>query len=146
MNDPHSSNYPTQSSLLEKLSDPRVRAIRKELLLSRAALNRLDIAGAGQALHQSALRLSWIGWLIPGISQFRALRRFPAISALLNEHVVMQSMASAVFSGPVRRAVIRNAKPLLKVIVISLVAWKSYKLWKAVCPSHDVSATAAAGE
>jgi hypothetical protein len=143
MNNRHSNGRLAQPASVRGSSDPKVRAIRKELLLARADLDRLDIAGAGHELRQGAAKLSWIRWLMPGISRFRSLHRLPVIGALLNQHPVLGSIASAAFAGPVRRVVIRNAKPLLKWTVLGAAAWQGYKLWKAVRPQRHTTAAVA---
>ncbi|MEJ2767925.1 DUF3318 domain-containing protein [Mycetohabitans sp. B46] len=143
MNHPHSNGRLAQPASVRGSGDPKVRAIRKELLLARADLDRLDIAQAGQELRRGVAKFSWLSGLIPGISRFRSLRRLPAIGTLLGQHPVLGSIASAAFSGPVRRVVMRNAKPLLKWTAVGAIAWRGYKLWKAVRPQRGVSAAAA---
>ncbi|CBW75546.1 unnamed protein product [Mycetohabitans rhizoxinica HKI 454] len=143
MNHPYSNSRLAQPASVRGSGDPKVRAIRKELLLARADLDRLDIAQAGQELRQGVTKFSWLGRLMPGISRFRSLRRLPAIGALLGQHPVLGSIASAAFSGPVRRMVMRNAKPLLKWTVVGTIAWRGYKLWKAVRPQRSMPAAAA---
>ncbi|KAG0162356.1 hypothetical protein DFQ28_004414 [Apophysomyces sp. BC1034] len=123
-----------QPASVRNSSDPKIRTIRKELLLARADLERFEIAQAGAELRQGVAKLSWISRLMPGISRFRSLRRLPAIGALLDQHPLLGSIASAAFAGPVRRAVMRNAKPLLKWTALGTVAWQGYKFWKAVRP------------
>ncbi|MCG1042682.1 DUF3318 domain-containing protein [Mycetohabitans sp. B8] len=143
MNHSYSNGRLAQPASVRGSGDPKVRAIRKELLLARADLDRLDIADAGQALRQGVSKLSWIRWLMPGIGRFRSLRRLPAIGALLDQHPVLASIASAAFAGPVRRVVIRNAKPLLKWTVVGAAAWQGYKLWKEVRPQRRTAAAVA---
>lgn len=132
MNDSHSTSRFGQPASVRDSGDPKVRAIRKELLLARADLERFEIVQAGTELRQGVTKLSWIGWLMPGISRIRSLRRLPAVGALLDQYPLLGSIASVAFAGPVRRVVLRNAKPLLKWTVLGATAWQGYKLWKAV--------------
>ncbi|WP_225721640.1 DUF3318 domain-containing protein [Candidatus Vallotiella sp. (ex Adelges kitamiensis)] len=135
MNNLYSNSYLTQLAPPQEsnYSKIKVRKLRKEVLLARAHRNRIDIANASEEIRQGVSKLSWIKWLIPGISRCRVLSGLPAaICESLNQYPVLSSIISATLAGSVRRLVIRNFKHLLKWTVISAAVWTSYNLWKAV--------------
>src|SRR5580704_7275327 len=53
------------------LSAPHLRALRKELLLVRADVERMELAQATIELRQAVTHFSWLKFLVPGFGGMR---------------------------------------------------------------------------
>jgi hypothetical protein len=137
MNRPDPSSRLPRTMSVRDSGDPKIRAIRKELLLARADVERLEIAQASTELRHGVASFSWVRWFLPGLGTARTLRGLPAIGALLEHYPLLGSLASLVFAGPVRRTLLRHAKPLLKWSALGAAAWQAYKIWREVRPQRS---------
>ena len=100
------------------LSAPHLRALRKELLLVRADVERMELAQATVDLRQAVSHFSWLKFIVPGFAGGMpwGRRRGAAagIGALLKEYPLISSIVSLVLAKPIRATVFGAAKPVLK--------------------------------
>ncbi len=57
------------------LSAPHLRALRKELLLVRADVERMELAQATIELRQAVTHFSWLKFIVPGFGGMRDAQR-----------------------------------------------------------------------
>ena len=115
------------------LSAPHLRALRKELLLVRADVERMELAQATIELRQAVTHFSWLKFLVPGLANMRWGKGKSAgsgIAALLKEYPLISSMASLLLAKPLRATVAAGAKPVLKWGSLGLAAWEAYRIWQ----------------
>ena len=115
------------------LSAPHLRALRKELLLVRADVERMELAQATIELRQAVTHFSWLKFLVPGLANMRWGKGKGAgsgIAALLKEYPLISSMASLLLAKPLRATVAAGAKPVLKWGSLGLAAWEAYRIWQ----------------
>lgn len=63
---PSSPASPLSTSRRAGLSKKQWREVRKELLVARSALSRLEVVQAREAFSHSMSRFGWLGMLVPG--------------------------------------------------------------------------------
>lgn len=119
------------------LSAPHLRALRKELLMVRADVERMELAQATIELRQAVTHFSWLKFLVPGFSNLRPGRGSKAsflnagnIGALLKEYPLISSIASMVLAKPLRATLAAGAKPALKWGGLALAGWEAYRIWQ----------------
>ena len=79
------------------LSAPHLRALRKELLLVRADVERMELAQATVDLRQAVTHFSWLKFIVPGLAGMRwskARTASAGIGSLLKEYPLISSIAS----------------------------------------------------
>jgi Protein of unknown function (DUF3318) len=130
MNRPDPSARSRHPVSMRASGDPKIRAIRKELLLARADLERLEIAKASAELRHGVTGFRWVRWVLPSFRATRSLRGIPAIGSLLEHYPLLGSLASLAVAGPIRRTVVRHAKPLLKIGALGVAGWQAYRIWR----------------
>ncbi|WP_242538476.1 DUF3318 domain-containing protein [Trinickia acidisoli] len=110
-----------------------MRAVRKELLLLRADVERAEFAQARAELHRKFANLSWIKLLVPGLGGLRGKGSGRSVNATLSDwvlhHPLVSSLASFVLAKPLRATVAAGAKPLLKWGTMGAVAWTGLRAW-----------------
>ncbi|PRY00300.1 DUF3318 domain-containing protein [Paraburkholderia sp. BL25I1N1] len=119
------------------LSAPHLRALRKELLLVRADVERMELAQATIELRQAVTHFSWLKFILPGFGGMRVGKGSKAsflnagsIGALLKQYPLISSIASIVLAKPLRTTVVAGAKPVLKWGSVGLAAWEAYRIWQ----------------
>jgi Protein of unknown function (DUF3318) len=129
-----------------KLSTPHMRALRKELLIARADVERMELAQASADLRYKVRHFSILSLLMPGrgkrgrasggsgfmnrISGLGGLFNSGGLGVLLKQYPVVSSLASLVLTKPVRRRLLASAKPLLKWGGLGLLGWEAYRVWQ----------------
>ena len=129
-----------------KLSTPHMRALRKELLIARADVERMELAQASADLRHSVKNFSVLKFLVPGRSGKGWGKRAAAgsgvggmlsgllgggnLTGLLKQYPVLSSLASLILTKPVRTKLLRSTKPVLKWGGLGLLAWEAYRVWK----------------
>ena len=119
------------------LSAPHLRALRKELLLVRADVERVELAQATFELRQAVTHFSWLRFVIPGFGGVRmgkgpkaSVLNAGTIGALLKQYPIISSIASLLLAKPLRATVVKGAKPALKWGSIALGAWEAFRIWQ----------------
>lgn len=119
------------------LSAPHLRALRKELLLVRADVERVELAQATFELRQAVTHFSWLRFVIPGFGGLRvgkgpkaSVLNAGTIGALLKQYPLISSIASLLLAKPLRATVVAGAKPALKWGSIALGAWEAFRIWQ----------------
>jgi hypothetical protein len=110
-------------------NDPKIRAVRKELLLARAEVERFEIAQASAELKHDLTSFTWIRWLLPRF-RGRAFGGLPGIGKLLKQYPMVGSLVSLLVAAPGPGKLLRRAKPLLKWGAALGTAWQAYKFWR----------------
>ncbi|MFM0427908.1 DUF3318 domain-containing protein [Paraburkholderia aspalathi] len=129
------------------LSAPHLRALRKELLLVRADVERMELAQATIELRQAVTHFSWLKFILPGFGGMRVGRGSKAgflnagsIGALLKQYPLVSSIASLVLAKPLRATIAAGAKPALKWGSLALAGWEAYRIWKQIKSDSAASA------
>lgn len=138
-----------------KLSTPHMRALRKELLIARADVERMELAQASADLRYKVKHFSVLNMIMPGrgkrgrssgvggfmnrmtggsgggrLSGLGSLFNASNLSLLLKQYPVVGSLASLILAKPVRTRLLASAKPLLKWGGLGLVGWEAYRVWQ----------------
>ncbi|AMM14807.1 hypothetical protein AX768_12580 [Burkholderia sp. PAMC 28687] len=138
-----------------KLSTPHMRALRKELLIARADVERMELAQASADLRHKVKHFSVLNMIMPGrgkrgrnsgvggfmnrmtggagggrLSGLGSLFNAGNLSLLLKQYPVVGSLASLILAKPVRTRLLASAKPLLKWGGLGLVGWEAYRVWQ----------------
>ncbi|QSN60773.1 MULTISPECIES: DUF3318 domain-containing protein [unclassified Caballeronia] len=134
----------------QQLRTPGMRTLRKELLLARADVERMELRQATHELRDNVAHLPLIGMLVPGSRPARRgirntsprgtiagvldslLGRGGAgkFSFLFKQYPVVGSLASLLLTKPVRTRLLRGAKPLIKWGGLGLAAWEGWRIWQ----------------
>ncbi|AXL52792.1 hypothetical protein DSC91_005947 [Paraburkholderia caffeinilytica] len=129
------------------LSAPHLRALRKELLLVRADVERMEFAQATIELRQAVKHFSWLKFILPGFGGLRMGRGSKAnflnagsIGALLKQYPFVSSVASLLLAKPLRATLAAGAKPALKWGSLALAGWEAYRIWKQIKKDSAASA------
>jgi hypothetical protein len=116
------------------LSAPHLRALRKELLMVRADVERMELAQATVELRQAVTHFSWLKFIVPGfvggMRWNKARGATAGVGALLKEYPLISSIVSMLLAKPLRATVAATAKPALKWGSLGLAAWEAYRIWK----------------
>lgn len=140
-----SSNHRTRSPVRNP-STPQMRAVRKELLLLRAEVERREFIQARAELRHKLAKLGWIKLLVPGLGLGlggmrggkRSGRGLTAtIADWVLHHPLVSSLASAILGKPLRAKVAAKAKPLLKWGAVGAAAWAGLRAWSQFSHRHD---------
>jgi hypothetical protein len=137
-----------------KLSTPHMRALRKELLIARADVERMELAQASADLRYKVSHFSVLNLLIPGRRKRGRAASGPgflgrlgglsglfsggsSLGLLLKQYPVVSSLVSLVLTKPVRSRLLASAKPILKWGGLALVGWEAYRVWQQIRSSSD---------
>jgi len=129
------ASFRRQRTPAKDLSTPQMRALRKELLIVRAEVERMELAQATVELRQAVIHFSWLKFLVPGFASMRWGVRGAAnkgIGALLKQYPLLSSIASLLLAKPLRASVVASTKPVLKWGSVGLAAWEAYRIWQQV--------------
>lgn len=152
MSQTHSDTaFRNQRHQSKELSAPHLRALRKELLMVRADVERMELVQATFELRQAVAHFSWLKFILPGFGGLRVGKGSKAsiinagtIGALLKQYPVISSIASILLAKPLRTTVAAGAKPVLKWGSIGLAAWEAYRIWQQIKRDSAVDAVSRA--
>lgn len=113
-----------------ELSTPQLRALRKELLIVRAGVERAEIATAIVELRESVARFSWLGSLVPGFGRSRGQGLGAGLGHLLKQYPLLSSLISLALTKPLRGRVFTAARPVLKWGGLAFAAWEVWRAWQ----------------
>ena len=121
------------------LSAPHLRALRKELLMVRADVERMELAQATTQLRQAVTHFSWLRFIVPGFGGMRtgsgsktSFLNAGSIGALLKQYPIISSIASLLLAKPLRSTIAAGAKPVLKWGSLALAGWEAYRIWQQI--------------
>ncbi|WP_321796247.1 DUF3318 domain-containing protein [Caballeronia sp. J97] len=131
----------------QTLRTPHMRALRKELLIARADVERMELRQATYDLRASVTHFSFLRFLMPGGGRSRRWGRRGAsaggigamlgsllgsgnVGMLLKQYPVIGSIVSLVFTKPVRTKLLRSAKPVLKWGGLALAGWEGWRIYQ----------------
>ncbi|CAH2807493.1 MAG: FIG00453113: hypothetical protein [uncultured Caballeronia sp.] len=137
-----------------KLSTPHMRALRKELLIARADVERMELAQASADLRYKVSHFSVLNLLMPRrrkrgraaegsgfLSRLSGLSGLfdggSGLALLLKQYPIVSSLASLVLAKSVRSRLIASAKPILKWGGLGLLGWEAYRVWQQMKSSPD---------
>ncbi|AFQ49118.1 hypothetical protein PI86_13615 [Burkholderia sp. A9] len=127
-------NSPRPHSSRSNWTASQHRALRKELLILRSEVERLELAEASAEMRQAVTRFSWLKVLIPGLSSNKfsqsARNLNASLGQLVNQYPMLSSLASLVLAKPVRSLLRASAGPALKWGSVGFAAWEIYRIWK----------------
>lgn len=137
----HRANGRRRSPVRE-MSTPQLRAVRKELLLLRADVERAEFVKARTELSKTFTSFGWLKMLVPGFVARKAKGSGKGINASLSElvanHPLASSLASMILAKPLRAVLKAGAKPLLKWGTLGAAGFAAYRLWTQIARrNHD---------
>ena len=117
-----------------------MRAVRKELLLLRAEVERAEFVQARAELHRKFSNLSWVKLFVPGLGlglgRSRGKKAGSGVNATLSDwvfgHPLVSSLASVILAKPLRATMAAGVKPLLKWGTLGAAAWAGLRVWSQV--------------
>jgi hypothetical protein len=160
------TNKAGKREVQQQLRTPQMRTLRKELLLARADVERMELRQATNDLRESVAHLPLIGLMVTGRrSGRRSARRGAAgggigsllgsLNALMSgrgpaggkfgflfkQYPIVGSLASLLLTRPVRKTVVRGAKPLLKWGGLGLAAWEAWRIYQQMKAANTETST-----
>ena len=110
-----------------------MRAVRKELLLLRAEVERAEFIQARAELHRKFANFGWLKLLVPGLGGGRHKSGGRGVNATIMDwvfnHPLASSLASVALGKPLRATIAAGAKPLLKWGAVGAAAWAGIRAW-----------------
>ncbi|KVC76147.1 DUF3318 domain-containing protein [Burkholderia ubonensis] len=145
MSHPATGNRYRTASSQSRLNAAQNRAIRKELLILRSEVERLELAEAGTEIRQAVTRFRWLKLLAPGLtggSLGQSAKNLNAsISNLVNQYPMLSSLVSLVLAKPVRSLLRASASPVLKWGSLGFAAWEIYRFFQQSREGSDGETT-----
>ncbi|MFP4903411.1 hypothetical protein ACLFKT_30635, partial [Paraburkholderia sp. BR14261] len=92
------------------LSTPQLRALRKELLLVRASVERAEMAEALVDIRATVTNFSWLRFVVPGFSRSGG-GVASGLGSLLKEYPLVSSLISLIVAKPLRTSIVSAVRP-----------------------------------
>jgi hypothetical protein len=128
-----------------ELSTPQLRALRKELLIVRASVERAELAETIVELRETVTHFSWLKFLVPGFGRARSVAAAGAgIGSLLKQYPLLSSIASLIVAKPLRSSLVSAARPLIKWGGLAFTAWEAWRVWQQIRRSDGRKARSSA--
>jgi hypothetical protein len=161
MSKPDEAFKAPQRNKMQKLRTPHMRALRKELLIARADVERMELRQATADLRSSVTHFSFLRFLMPKRSNRGWNRRGASsggimetlstllgggggIGVIFKQYPIIGSIASLILAKPVRTRVVSGAKPLLKWGGLGFAAWEGWRIYQQMKnPSTETPSEAA---
>lgn len=130
-------------------------AIRKELVLTRIAVERAELIQASHSTRERLRNFRWLRYVMPGgLSGLTGLSGLAGLGksglklgGLLERYPLVSSAASLALTGLSRTPVGRIVRPALKWGSLGVLAWQGVKLWQqAASEGRAQRAAQAAGD
>ena len=127
------------------LSTPQLRALRKELLLVRASVERAEMAESLVELRSAVTTFSWLRFVVPGFgrSGTAASGVGASLGSLLKQYPLLSSLVSLIVAKPLRTSIVTVARPVIKWGGLAFTAWEAYRVWQQVRRQRGASAGSA---
>ncbi len=117
------------------LNTTQMRSLRKELLILRSNMERIELTQAATDLRQTVTHFHWLKSLLPRFSSAPAGKVTKAVTAnlgvLINQYPLLSSIVSVLLAKPIRSLLKSGAKPIFKWGPLGFAAWEIYRSWKA---------------
>ncbi|MCI3205603.1 DUF3318 domain-containing protein [Pandoraea capi] len=125
-------------------------AIRKELVLTRIAVERAELIQASHVTRERLRNFRWVRYLLPGgLANFSGLGGLAnsglKLGGLLERYPLVSSVASIALTGLSHTPVGRIARRGLKWGTLGVLAWQGVKLWHESTKSSASQAKAPEG-
>ncbi|PLZ00176.1 hypothetical protein CY652_22270 [Burkholderia sp. WAC0059] len=130
----------------KELTTPQLRALRKELLVLRADVERAELSEALIDFREAVSKFSWLRLLLPAIGGLRAGSKTAGLGALLKQYPLLSSLASLLLAKPLGTGLISRAKPILKWAGLALTAWEGYRIWRQIRQESETPDGESAGD
>jgi len=114
------------------LSAPQLRALRKELLLVRASVERAEMAESLVELRSAVANFSWLRFVVPGFGHSSASGVASGLGNLLKQYPLLSSLVSLIVAKPLRTSIVSAARPVIKWGGLAFTAWEAYRVWQQV--------------
>ncbi|HTJ93769.1 MAG TPA: hypothetical protein VL424_11770 [Pararobbsia sp.] len=111
-------------------------AIRKEILLLRCELERLELREATTELRGRFAHFGWLRMLMP---RFGARGGVAGLGHLLKDYPFVSSLASLALTHGPKLSVLKRARPVIKFAIAGFGAWQAVKLWRAATTPDGVT-------
>ncbi|WP_321962956.1 DUF3318 domain-containing protein [Paraburkholderia sp. J7] len=124
------------------LSTPQLRALRKELLLVRASVERAEMAEALVDIRATVTNFSWLRFVVPGFGRSGSGSGggvASGLGSLLKEYPLVSSLVSLIVAKPLRTSIVSAARPIIKWGGLAFTAWEAYRVWQQVRRQRDTS-------
>jgi len=132
MNQPHPDSFRHKHAHARNLSTPELRALRKELLIVRADVERAELVESYAQVREKVTHFSWLRMLVPGFGKARSGPLGSVFSGLVKQYPVLGSLLSLVLAKPLRTGVVSTARPLIKWAGIGFTAWEAFRIWQQI--------------
>ncbi|CAG4901957.1 DUF3318 domain-containing protein [Paraburkholderia saeva] len=135
MSQPHPDHTFRSKRASKHLAAPHLRALRKEILIVRADVERMELVQATVELRQAVTHFSWLKFFVPGFGGMRwgaPKGNAAGIAGLLKQYPLLSSLASLLLAKPLRATVAAGAKPAIKWGSVAFAAWEAYRIWQQV--------------
>ncbi|SDC28718.1 DUF3318 domain-containing protein [Paraburkholderia lycopersici] len=139
---PDTAFRPRRNNRSRDLSAPQLRALRKELLLVRASVERAEMAEALVELRSTVNNLSWLRFIVPGFGHAGASGGAgvaAGLGSLLKQYPLLSSLISLIVAKPLRASVVSAARPVIKWGGLAFTAWEAYRVWQQVRRQRSTS-------
>jgi len=127
------------------LSTPQLRALRKELLIVRAGVERAEMTEAIAELRHTATRLKWLRFIATGFGRSHG-HGSGVLGIALKQYPLIASVVSAIMAKPVRKGLLRSIGPGLKWGSLALAGWEGWRVWQRVRRKNATAAASAPQE
>jgi len=142
MSQPHHDSFRPKRAPAKNLSTPHLRALRKELLIVRAEVERAEMIESYAHLRETVTHFSWLRFLLPSVGKSRAGPFGAALGSVLKQYPVLGSLLSLALAKPLGTGVVAAARPLIKWAGIGFTAWEAYRIWRQMREVPRAPATA----
>jgi len=132
MSQSHPDTFRPKHRPARDLSTPQLRALRKELLIVRADVERAELLESYAHVRESVTHFSWLRFLLPTLGKSRGGSIGGTLGNLLKQYPVISSLVSLVVAKPLRAGVVSTARPLIKWAGIAFTAWEAYRVWQQI--------------
>lgn len=133
---PDTAFRPTRSRSHD-LSTPQLRALRKELLIVRASVERAEMAASIVELRGTVARFSWLRVLVPGAGRTRGGGLGAGLGNLFTQYPILSSLISLIVTKPLRGRVFSAARPIIKWGGLAFTAWELWRVWQKTRRQDD---------
>lgn len=117
-------------------ADRKSLAIRKEILLLRCELERLELREATTDLRARVAHFGWLRMLMPRFGGARG--GVAGLGHLLKDYPFVSSLLSLALTHGPKLTGLRRLRPWLKLSAAGFGAWQAFKLWRATTTPSGV--------